>query len=566
MVGPFEVPELTSVSGAQSFCGSAGAMLLSLSAIAINWFTRSAEKEPDLRDEVEHLRLQISQMQRERRLLRWETDLLIEVLEREQFDAMVQRLLRGLTAHYPPGWACYYHLQGGEATLVSSMGLSLEPTPVIQLPEKLRRESLANPLATYPVDTIAQCLELPPGLLGGDPHPVFACHLSSAGGTFGLVFSNVPALNGLEPEQAQSILGNLLRRVAQRMRRCLTQEQQSNDFELAREILSLRHITDLQFDTPLAMLEGFVQRLASATQSDRAALYLSTADSSVGKQALIRCGTVLPIGVADQYAAFEDTLAAYGLVNQAANAVDGQSLRELGIEHLLGQALLIPLFRNSAVMGVVCLTRRSSRPYDPLHVSISEWAGSYLSETIIRALNLALTEREARLDPLTRLDNRRSFDLAIVGELENARESGQELSICLIDVDRFKLVNDRYGHPTGDAVLREVSHLVRQETNHVRSTDRPVVARYGGEELAVLLPGVGLLGARRIADSLRQAVERHTVVSAEHEVQVTVSIGISSFPRHGETVEALVAWADRALYHAKNSGRNRVCTATDCPG
>jgi diguanylate cyclase (GGDEF)-like protein len=191
------------------------------------------------------------------------------------------------------------------------------------------------------------------------------------------------------------------------------------------------------------------------------------------------------------------------------------------------------------------------------------WSGETVSQAIQRVMSFAVIERQARLDGLTGLANRRTFDAQLRHEISGVKNGVQsECSLLLLDLDRFKSINDEYGHQAGDEVLRSVSRLLRDQAAQIRSSDRVLLARYGGEELAVLLPGVGVHGARRIAEDIRRAVGELSIDFAGTEIRVTVSVGVATWPLHAQTVEALVAAADGALYQAKAQGRNRVI----CPG
>ncbi|WP_017169457.1 GGDEF domain-containing protein [Xanthomonas phaseoli] len=161
-------------------------------------------------------------------------------------------------------------------------------------------------------------------------------------------------------------------------------------------------------------------------------------------------------------------------------------------------------------------------------------------------LNADLVE-QTRTDPLTGLPNRRAFAVALAAATEQARAVGQPLSVALLDVDHFKTVNDVHGHDQGDAVLRELSTLLRA---HMAGAG--TIARYGGEEFVLLLPNADLLQARVQCEYLRQSVAAMTIA-----LPVTVSIGVATlYPQ--ESVEAVIKRADQALYAAKRGGRDQV--------
>jgi diguanylate cyclase (GGDEF)-like protein len=173
---------------------------------------------------------------------------------------------------------------------------------------------------------------------------------------------------------------------------------------------------------------------------------------------------------------------------------------------------------------------------------------------------LFATRERATVDSLTRLNNRAAFDehmgrIADIGLL-----LGAPPTLLLADVDHFKKVNDTYGHPAGDEVLRRVGEaLVR---NFLRKED--FVARYGGEEFAVVMMDASLEDARGLAERVRKSVRGLLIEHGVHSIDVTISIGLSSL-LPGETASAWVDRADRALYDAKTKGRDRVVVA-DLPG
>jgi len=165
--------------------------------------------------------------------------------------------------------------------------------------------------------------------------------------------------------------------------------------------------------------------------------------------------------------------------------------------------------------------------------------------------------RQAETDGLTSVANRRKFDERLDEELEHARRLTTNVSLVLADIDNFKSINDRFGHQTGDAVIKAVAQAF---AGSVRDID--LVARFGGEEFAAVLPGTNLMGARRLAERVRKAVEAETVDLPDGEhVAVTASFGVAAFPTYGSP-GAVIAAADLALYDAKKQGKNCVATAS----
>jgi diguanylate cyclase (GGDEF)-like protein/PAS domain S-box-containing protein len=171
----------------------------------------------------------------------------------------------------------------------------------------------------------------------------------------------------------------------------------------------------------------------------------------------------------------------------------------------------------------------------------------------IKKLQNQLTKM-ARTDYLTGLFNRMFFYKRAKEELSRANRNQKQFSLLMLDIDYFKKINDKFGHPAGDAVLQRISHVCQ---NGLRESD--VIGRLGGEEFGVLLTECQLHDAEIAAERLRQMVASETVKYEEEDINCTISIGISSWTEDTLTVDSLIKMADDALYRAKNSGRNRIC-------
>ncbi|NUO50345.1 MAG: diguanylate cyclase [Polyangiaceae bacterium] len=220
-----------------------------------------------------------------------------------------------------------------------------------------------------------------------------------------------------------------------------------------------------------------------------------------------------------------------------------------------GGSLCIPLAAQGELTGVLQLTRTSAFSNEDKRGAavLAEQLGVAIGNLVLRE---TLRNQSIR-DPLTGLFNRRYTEETLEREIRRAARAQESIAILALDVDHFKRFNDTFGHDGGDAVLKAIAESLRGRT---RGGD--VVSRLGGEELAVILPGADLDVATSRAESIRAAVSELEVKQSGRPLgKVTISIGLSLFPKHGASGEELMRSADTALYAAKRGGRDRVCVA-----
>ena len=225
-----------------------------------------------------------------------------------------------------------------------------------------------------------------------------------------------------------------------------------------------------------------------------------------------------------------------------------------------GALAIVPLGLEGRVIGAIVATAPPKVIIPNEEARNIALLGALAATSLEMVWEIEEVSRRARTDALTGLANRRAFDEHLIQLLAHADRFGHSLSLILADVDHFKQVNDTWGHEAGDAVLR---HIAKTLQDGVRAVD--VCARFGGEEIALLLPQTVLTGATELADRLRQAVGEKPVMWQGNEIPVTVSCGVACYPDGVLTREALFAAADRALYEAKTAGRNRVKSAVPKP-
>ncbi|HEY5648767.1 MAG TPA: diguanylate cyclase [Nitrospiria bacterium] len=186
---------------------------------------------------------------------------------------------------------------------------------------------------------------------------------------------------------------------------------------------------------------------------------------------------------------------------------------------------------------------------------LSDIFSIYTKRTLIRQSNaLKEAQVEALTDAITDLPNHRAFQKQLSDEISRSSRYNQPLSLMMIDLDRFKTLNDTYGHRVGDSILREVGEIIKQG---LRTIDFP--ARYGGEEFAVILPETSLKGAMIVGDRIRQSVFSHIFRFANGQrAFLSISLGLACYPVDTRDQEELIEMADKALYHSKQNGRNRL--------
>ncbi len=265
--------------------------------------------------------------------------------------------------------------------------------------------------------------------------------------------------------------------------------------------------------------------------------------------------------------------AATQLFGYEAEEVLGQDLHSLlvtpqqkddyqeGLRHYLetGQGKLI-----GHMVEVNALTKDGREFPVELSLSAVEVDSAWGAVGVIRDISerkrvVKALERLATHDTLTDFYNRAELERQLLAEVSRAHRYEHQLSLLFIDLDHFKTVNDRFGHQVGDALLKDFSGIVETA---IRDVD--VASRYGGEEFIILLPETDHCRASDMAERLRQRVADHGFfVEGKRRLNITASIGIATFPNHGNTAEELIGAADQAMYRAKELGRDQICSGSE---
>src|SRR5579872_4612432 len=217
--------------------------------------------------------------------------------------------------------------------------------------------------------------------------------------------------------------------------------------------------------------------------------------------------------------------------------------------------LCIPITYGDSLLGVLNVESRNENAFSPQDVLILNTLADLLATALHNAFVFQKLQQQSITDGLTGIKTRRFFWEALSAEWKRASRSGRPFSVVLIDLDKFKEVNDSMGHFEGDLVLARVGRLLEQ-----KSRQSNVVARYGGDEFIVLMPETGAEQAQVLAERLRQWLSSDPMLAEHH---ITGSFGVASFPMHGFSIEDIIRVADAGMYVSKRSGGNRVSAAEE---
>lgn len=242
------------------------------------------------------------------------------------------------------------------------------------------------------------------------------------------------------------------------------------------------------------------------------------------------------------------------IVHQGEPTAPGIYCNHIYQDNQLNPTLCFPMMAQGKTLGLLYLRSHYENVFDELTIDLGETMAQNIA---MAAANLKLQETlryQSLRDPLTGLYNRRYLEEYLGREIDRANRKQQFIGILILDIDHFKQFNDNYGHEAGDLVLKEVSVYLLEQTRHY-----DIACRYGGEELIVILPDASLENSVLRAEEIRKGIKK---LQLEHQgdklSQITVSIGVSCFPDDGTEIDDLIQAADKALYQAKEQGRDRV--------
>lgn len=221
-----------------------------------------------------------------------------------------------------------------------------------------------------------------------------------------------------------------------------------------------------------------------------------------------------------------------------------------------GSFLVIPLLlRENNPVGVLSLYRKKPNSFTENEISLLEKIATEIAKVIDKTLLFRQTKELSITDELTGLYNRRHFNERFEREVQRSNRYKRPVTVLMIDIDYFKNFNDINGHLMGDEILKRVAHTLE---SNIRKSD--FLARYGGEEFVVILPEIDKMHAVVVAEKLRSTIEKKRFPKQENQPNknLTISLGIATFPEDSKEAKVLIDFADRALYKAKAAGRNRI--------
>lgn len=215
-----------------------------------------------------------------------------------------------------------------------------------------------------------------------------------------------------------------------------------------------------------------------------------------------------------------------------------------------------PLISHNSLLGLLRLESRQSCSFNQDDLRFLALVADLGAAALENSLLFQKKQELAIHDDLTGLYTKHYFISRLKDEVKRFQRQDKYLSLMMIDIDFFKQYNDRFGHTAGDIVLKKVSLLFKDS---LKEFD-PLLCRFGGEEFLVMLPGLNKQEALIVAEDLRQKTENETIILRRHDTRVTVSIGVANLPLDTQDEDELVQKADKAMYQAKEKGRNKVCS------
>lgn len=354
-----------------------------------------------------------------------------------------------------------------------------------------------------------------------------------------------------------TMLNNLGHALGQAVEKARLYEQASRDRQQMSVINEITKIINSSLDFP-EIFGHFSKRIREVIHFDRCLILLLTDQGKSARIFLLDTPykTDLPVGLA---VPAENTSAGWILKHKKPHfAFDLKEDRQFWEdEMLLGEgmrsAVRVPICSQNETIGVFVLNSKEPNRYSEKNLEILEPVAEHLALALDKYLLFHRVSELSLTDELTGCGNRRMLAREMEREIKRADRYGRSLGLIILDIDHFKMVNDSYGHLTGDSIIRKLGRLVQEQIREIDSC-----IRYGGEEFVVLLPETDPAGALSVAEKLRSAVIGTPFVVKGATHWVTISLGVAVYPQHAADGDELIQHADDALYGAKKAGRNRT--------
>ncbi|MBL8148757.1 MAG: sensor domain-containing diguanylate cyclase [Blastocatellia bacterium] len=326
-------------------------------------------------------------------------------------------------------------------------------------------------------------------------------------------------------------------------------------------------VTELHFCLDRSkIIDSALQYLLQLTPSDSIAIFLASEENELVFAGGINPVSTHPLKLIDNFDSSSNTTMQDSFILRA--ALDGKSFIVAGEElekvprysgYRLQSLVCVPLYLQLKLFGVIELLTTTGRPaFTEKHLKQVEWLALSCSAAVSNADSLSHAEELCNIDDLTQAYNSRYLHQSLDSEMKRSRRYKAPLSIIFIDLDGFKAINDTKGHLCGSATLTEVAKLM---TGLVRETD--IVARYGGDEFVIVLPETPVQRALMTAERIRKQIETHAFRGGgDNQIYLTASFGVASYPEHASSPAALIRCADKAMYKAKESNKNKVVLAS----
>lgn len=285
-------------------------------------------------------------------------------------------------------------------------------------------------------------------------------------------------------------------------------------------------------------------------------------DQNIGQGALFKSVELLKIPLSTT----EDNLLLKAYVNGSSTHILQENIAKYAHDPLLqvfktNELIIMPLKVKDQVNGLIIADNLyTQKPITPEDLRIFTMLANQAGLAIENSRLYEMIKHKSHTDAITNLWNHGFFQDKLTKEVDKAQKTRQPLSLIMIDIDNFKKLNDTYGHQNGDIVLKEMAHILRDS-----SRNGDYVCRYGGEEFSIILTQTTKELAYPIAERIRQKVAEHRfpAFSSDNQSRITVSIGLAACPEDAQTKENFIAQADKAMYVAKFSGKNKTCIAAN---